>query len=427
MPAGNHDHGLVAGWIDGRLLTEPSGLPRARAAHRAARRRPARRAPRRAAPRRRGVEFAYPGVWLRDDVFAIHGHYSDLHTHRARRSSGSPPGAMARWVGRAARATAPRPTTTRRRSRRCTRGCTRSRSAPTHARRQRRARRVGARLGRAGRPRAAGGGRCARPLLARRLRAPRSRRSTRSASGRSSADLSGAGAAARQPARHRARCCAGSACDAPHVLCGHSHRSGPVAGRRPRRVDDRAPAARIVNTGSWVYQPHFLSDAPERARPTGRGPRSLDRGRAARRGCVRLLGDRGHEELATPGVKHVAWHVDARADRERRARPPCGAGARPAGSSRGSVDRDRAAVDGHLAGALAAPPTRRPPRTGRCRRRAGPRSAPGSSAPGASSGRTRRAAARARRRAAPGSRARSPRRRPRRSAARTARRRVSHR
>ena len=26
MTAGNHDHGLVAGWIDGRLETEPSGF-----------------------------------------------------------------------------------------------------------------------------------------------------------------------------------------------------------------------------------------------------------------------------------------------------------------------------------------------------------------------------------------------------------------
>ena len=26
MVAGNHDHGLVAGWIDGRLETEPSGF-----------------------------------------------------------------------------------------------------------------------------------------------------------------------------------------------------------------------------------------------------------------------------------------------------------------------------------------------------------------------------------------------------------------
>src|SRR5919201_3855891 len=76
--AGNHDHGLVAGWIDGRLLTEPSGFlgleqriaPRDAGPLAAA-------LAERAAPAR--VEVVYPGVWLRDDVYAIHGHYSDLH------------------------------------------------------------------------------------------------------------------------------------------------------------------------------------------------------------------------------------------------------------------------------------------------------------------------------------------------------------
>src|SRR3954447_23039242 len=70
--AGNHDHGLAAGWIDARLQTEPAGFlslerraaaggPRAERLVEAAR------------PARAG--FAYPGVWLRDDVYAFHGHY----------------------------------------------------------------------------------------------------------------------------------------------------------------------------------------------------------------------------------------------------------------------------------------------------------------------------------------------------------------
>ena len=73
LTAGNHDHGLVAGWIDARLETEPSGflgleeaiapadagpLAVALAEHA----RPAR------------TRIAYPGLWLRDDVYAIHGH-----------------------------------------------------------------------------------------------------------------------------------------------------------------------------------------------------------------------------------------------------------------------------------------------------------------------------------------------------------------
>jgi hypothetical protein len=64
---GNHDHGLVAGWIDGRLLTEPAGFlgleqriaPRDAGPLAAA-------LAERAAPAR--VQVAYPGVWLRDDV-----------------------------------------------------------------------------------------------------------------------------------------------------------------------------------------------------------------------------------------------------------------------------------------------------------------------------------------------------------------------
>jgi len=77
--AGNHDHGLIAGWIDGRLETEPAGflgleqvIAPAEAGRLAAtlaeHARPAR------------VRFAYPGAWLREDVFALHGHYLDLHT-----------------------------------------------------------------------------------------------------------------------------------------------------------------------------------------------------------------------------------------------------------------------------------------------------------------------------------------------------------
>src|SRR4051795_3672760 len=76
--AGNHDHGLAAGWIDARLQSEAPGLlgleqrypphesgPLAERLAQAAR--PAR------------LELAYPGLWLRDDVYALHGHYADLH------------------------------------------------------------------------------------------------------------------------------------------------------------------------------------------------------------------------------------------------------------------------------------------------------------------------------------------------------------
>ena len=78
MLAGNHDHGLAAGWIDARLQSEPAGFlgleqrfapdDAGPLAERLA-----------AAARRRALEFAYPGLWLREDVYALHGHYADLH------------------------------------------------------------------------------------------------------------------------------------------------------------------------------------------------------------------------------------------------------------------------------------------------------------------------------------------------------------
>jgi hypothetical protein len=76
---GNHDHALVGGWLEARLGRDaPSGLgleervaPASASAAGAA-------VAAALAPAR--CEFAYPGVWLRDDVYALHGHYFDLHT-----------------------------------------------------------------------------------------------------------------------------------------------------------------------------------------------------------------------------------------------------------------------------------------------------------------------------------------------------------
>ena len=101
----------------------------------------------------------------------------------------------------------------------------------------------------------------------------------------------------------------GSASRAPWVLFGHTHRAGPWP--RDDRSEWTTPAGtRLINTGCWVYQPHFLAGAPSQSpywpgtaiRVTDDGPPEL----------VRLLGDRGHDELrpeAPPGVKQVAWQV----------------------------------------------------------------------------------------------------------------------
>jgi len=73
--AGNHDHHLVEPWLADRALDgappldleqlgEPDSGPLGRLAESMA---PAR------------VRFAYPGLWLREDVYATHGHYLDRH------------------------------------------------------------------------------------------------------------------------------------------------------------------------------------------------------------------------------------------------------------------------------------------------------------------------------------------------------------
>ena len=287
--AGNHDHGLVAGWIDGRLQTEPPGflgleqrIAPADAGPLAA------RLAELAAPAR--VEVAYPGVWLRDDVYAIHGHYSDLHT-TVPTFERLAAGAMARWVvhlpehGASAdayeAALAPlyawMHTLVQR-----------SQNGPMTGGASASARAWVALTGE-GRRGASAPRRRARPgyvgavaaLNARRARA----RSTATSPARRCA---AAGSSAC------ARCCGGSRSTAPWVLWGHSHRAGPWP--RDDRSEWTTPAGtRLLNAGSWVYQPHFLSGAPNQS-PYWPGT-AISVGDDGPPELIRLLGDRGHDEL----------------------------------------------------------------------------------------------------------------------------------
>jgi hypothetical protein len=75
---GNHDHAIGAGWLDWRerrQVADPLGLDERVPAQRASW--IARRLASWLAPAE--VEVAYPGLWLRDDVYATHGHYLDAH------------------------------------------------------------------------------------------------------------------------------------------------------------------------------------------------------------------------------------------------------------------------------------------------------------------------------------------------------------
>lgn len=79
VTAGNHDHLMVCAWLDARALREPAPEP-LRLEQRFD---PAEASPmlaqiaRWAAPAR--VTVAYPGLWLRPDVYATHGHFLDAH------------------------------------------------------------------------------------------------------------------------------------------------------------------------------------------------------------------------------------------------------------------------------------------------------------------------------------------------------------
>lgn len=79
ITAGNHDHLMVCTWLDTRALRDPAPEPLGPEQ----RFEPAEASPmlaqiaRWAAPAR--VSVAYPGLWVRDDVYATHGHFLDAH------------------------------------------------------------------------------------------------------------------------------------------------------------------------------------------------------------------------------------------------------------------------------------------------------------------------------------------------------------
>ena len=257
LAGGNHDHGLVAGWIDGRLLVEPSGFlgleqrieppdvgPLARALAE------------RAAPAR--VRVVYPGVWLRDDVYAIHGHYSDLHA-TVPTFERLAAGAMARWAVAVPEEGA-------------TPDDYEAVLSPLyawmHALTQRSDHAVIS----------AGAGASARAWVelggaGRRLRvrtaAMRAGFAVAVAAfnavgiGPVDRDLSGAGLR-RGYLRGMVEFLHRLGVRAPHVICGHSHRPGPLPGDELTEWTTRA-GGRVHNTGSWVHQPHFLGDAPTRS------------------------------------------------------------------------------------------------------------------------------------------------------------------
>jgi hypothetical protein len=292
MLAGNHDHGLVAGWIDARLQSEASGfLGLSEPVDPAAAGRLAQRIGELVAPAR--LRLAYPGAWLRDDVYALHGHYVDLHS-TVPTFERLAAGAMARWVVRLPEQGA-RPDDYE------------AALAPIYAFLHQLTQRsdhsaVSAGAGASARAwvALAGEGRARHPLRAAALGTGYiAAVAALNALGLGPVDRDLSGAALRRGGLRGIReVLRRLGVTAPHVLFGHTHRSGPWSHDDPAEWVGAA-GSRILNTGSWVYQPHFLSERPN-ASPYWPGTAAVVDADGPPR-LIRLLGERGHAELRPPG------------------------------------------------------------------------------------------------------------------------------
>jgi UDP-2,3-diacylglucosamine pyrophosphatase LpxH len=251
--AGNHDHHLLDGWLARRaaerppaplgLESEVSWTEGELLAALAEALRPAR------------VRAAYPGVWLSGGVYAIHGHYLDAETTLPTfERLGA--GAMARVLHR------PLPTA-------ATAEDYEALLAPLyawlHANAQRGLPGVGLDSNRMtletwSRLRGDGdsGGwrrralRAAFPLAVAAL--------NRAGLGPLGAELN-AHTLRESSLRAMARTLTRLGVRAEHVVFGHTHRAGPLAGEDLSRWQE-AGAPRLINTGSWVHEPAFLGADP---------------------------------------------------------------------------------------------------------------------------------------------------------------------
>ena len=292
MLAGNHDHGLVAGWIDARLQSEPSGfLGLSEPVEPAAAGPLAERIAELVAPAR--LALAYPGAWLRDDVFALHGHYVDLHS-TVPTFERLAAGAMARWVVQLPERGA-RPDDYE------------AALAPIYAflhQLTQRSDHASVSAGASASARAwvamAGEGRARHPLRAAALGTGYlAAIAALNALGLGPVDRDLSGTALRRGGLRGIReVLRRLDIAAPYAIFGHTHRSGPWPRDDPGEWVTEA-GTRILNTGSWIYQPHFLSGTPN-ASPYWPGTAvALDDDGPPR--LIRLLGDRGHAELRRPG------------------------------------------------------------------------------------------------------------------------------
>jgi len=289
--AGNHDHALVAGWLDWRgrrEAPEPLGLEERVAPQYAswiAKRLAGWLAP-------ASVELAYPGIWLRDDVYAMHGHYLDAHCViptlevLASRS-------MARMVGVVPQQASP--------------DDYEAVLAPMYAWIQSSAQRSSSSR------RSAGGGTAIEVWRA--LEGSDGKRTPSRAALRAgfratvaAANRAGLGPLRPElsgPAMRRAGLAglaevAGRLQIKPaHLLFGHTHRTGKL--ERDEPGEWRTPSGtRLHNTGCWVFETHFMGRLRRGASPYWPGTAiAVDDDGPPR--LERLLGDIPAEVLSPPG------------------------------------------------------------------------------------------------------------------------------
>ncbi len=240
---GNHDHAIAAPWLDYAAVA--LGLEaRVRAST--------------ASPLAKQIAaglgadrtlVSYPGVWIRDDVYAMHGHYSDVHTTlpmTERLIAG-----LMKHIG----ATVPEHDATAEDYERVL--------APMYAL-------IGAIVNRAPTERAvrsSGSGGRMYSLLTKRGPRPFNERALAIGFplmlrcvvpivGPLSADLS-ARAVSQSGIDAVAEVVRRLGIEAKHVIFGHTHRAGPLPGDDAR--DWLAPSGpRLHNAGNWVYETHFM-------------------------------------------------------------------------------------------------------------------------------------------------------------------------
>jgi hypothetical protein len=261
--AGNHDYPLIASWLAARDEQEDPGrleLEQLLAAEQAS---PMlQRLAEWASPAR--VSAAYPGMWVRSDVYATHGHYLDCHLTVPTLERLSV-GAMGRLLNRPPRALASvedYETVT----------------APVYAWRHEVARyvRTGVVLngiGTADAWRALGGDRATRRGRSLRRRALIGGFTltvaalNRAGLGPLRADIS-PGELRRAGLRAMGEVAVRLGLEDSYVVFGHTHRAGPLPGDRQiewqgqRQSGAAAAGMRLVNAGCWTYDAAFLTGVP---------------------------------------------------------------------------------------------------------------------------------------------------------------------